>query len=77
MKTINLKSRIGSDGILNLKVPTSEKEVDVEVVIILQPKSNIKKSWPKNFFKSTYGSFKNDPLIRLPQGDLPAREQLL
>jgi hypothetical protein len=77
MKTINIRSRIGSDGILNIKIPTAEKEVDVEVVIVLQTKNKVKKSWPKDFFKSTYGSLKNDPINRLPQGDYPVREQLL
>ncbi|HRX16100.1 MAG TPA: hypothetical protein P5123_07290 [Spirochaetota bacterium] len=77
MKTINLRSRIGRDGILNLKVPTTEKEVDVEVVIILQPKNNSKRLWPENFFENTYGCLRNDQIERLPQGDFPQREQLL
>ena len=77
MKTINLKSRIGPDGILNLKIPTTEKEVDVEIVIVLQTKDKIKRSWPAKFFEDTYGCFKNDPIERRPQGDYPAREQLL
>ncbi|MBN2770125.1 MAG: hypothetical protein JXR90_05460 [Spirochaetes bacterium] len=77
MKTINLRSRIGRDGILNLKVPTTEKEVDVEVVIILQPKNNSKRLWPENFFENTYGCLRNDQIKRLPQGDFPQREQLL
>jgi hypothetical protein len=77
MKTINLKSHIGSDGILNLTIPTEEKEVDVEVIVIVQPEHREKKSWPKNFFNSTYGSLKEDPLTRPPQGDLPDREHLI
>lgn len=77
MKTINIKSRIGSDGVLNLKIPTAEKEVDVEVVVIIQTKKKVKSSWPKNFFKSTYGSMKNNPLQRPPQGEYPDRDKLL
>ena len=77
MKTINLRSRIGRDGILSLKVPTTEKEVDVEVVIVLQPKNKSKQLWPENFFENTYGCLKIDPIKRLPQGDFPNREQLL
>ena len=76
MKTISIKSRIGSDGVLNLKIPTSEKEVDVEVVVVLQAKK-IHTSWPKDFFKKTYGAFRKDPIARLPQGVLPAREKLI
>ncbi len=76
MKTISVKSRIGSDGVLNLKIPTSEKEVDVEVVVVLQAKSK-SKSWPDDFFKKTYGSLKSDPISRLPQGVLQAREKLV
>ncbi len=77
MKTLSVVSRIGSDGILNLKIPTTEKEVDVEVIVILQPKVKIKKTWQKNFFKSTYGAFKNEPIQRLPQGNYPERENLI
>lgn len=77
MKTINLQSRIGPDGILHLKIPTTEKEVDVEVVIVLQTKNKPKRSWPENYFEKTYGCLKNDPIERLPQGDYPNRDHLL
>lgn len=77
MKTINLQSGIGRDGILNLQVPTSEKEIDVEVVIVIQPKNKSKQSWPEFLFENTYGCLKNDPIERLPQGDFSHREQLL
>jgi hypothetical protein len=52
-------------------VPTGEKEVDVEVLIIFQPDNKKKNdAWPKNFIDATYGCLKNNPLKRLPQGDL-------
>ena len=77
MKTISITSKTGPDGVLKLSIPTSDKEVDVEVVIVIQPQHRIKKTWPKGFITSTYGCFKNDPLKRPSQGDYPVREQLV
>ena len=76
MKTISLKSRIGADGLLKIKVPTNEKEVDVDVVVIIQPENKKKSAWPEGFFDATYGSFRKEPLKRPPQGEYPDREPL-
>ena len=76
MKTIIVKSRIGADGVLKLKIPTGEKEVNVDVVVILQTAERSVKKWPKGFFSETYGCLKNGKIHRLPQGDYPVRETL-
>ena len=77
MKTIIIKSRIGPDGLLKIKVPTDEKETNVEVVLVIQTEKKDKNIWPKNFLKSTYGSLKNNKIKRLSQGIYDNRDELL
>lgn len=80
VKTIATKVKIGSDGILNLKIPTDIKE-EVEVLIVLQPQAlkpdeSSKEKWPADFIEKTYGCLKEDPIFRHPQGEYPVREDL-
>jgi hypothetical protein len=75
MKTISMKKHIGKDGILNLSIPTNEKETDVEIVLIIETK-NKSDEWG-NFFKETYGAFKSNKLSRADQGEYPQREELI
>ena len=77
MKTISIKSRTGSDGILKLKVPTDEKGKDIEIVIVIQEDGNREKGWPVNFFKQTYGCLRKNPISRPEQGGLGQRERLI
>ena len=37
MQTITLREKVGADGVLHLKVPTSARESEVEVVVVFQP----------------------------------------
>ncbi len=37
METMKLKSYIGADGILLLQMPTTLKDMSVEVVVVVQP----------------------------------------
>lgn len=39
METIKLRVHIGSDGILKLEMSTNFKDVDTDVVVVLQPMS--------------------------------------
>lgn len=75
MKTISMKKHIGKDGILNISIPTSEKETDVEVVLIIEAK-NKSEEWG-DFFEETYGAFKDNRLVRPDQGEYPEREKLI
>ena len=59
MKSIQVKSRINANGILELCVPTGLPESDVEVVIVVQPipsagekKSPEERGWPPEFFRA-------------------------
>jgi hypothetical protein len=63
MKSITVRSHIGADGLLELRVPTDFVNRDVEVVVVVQPlvsddtlKGSDELGWPRSFFEQTYGS---------------------
>ncbi len=37
MQTIQLKTRVGSDGLLKLEIPLKAREADLDVVVVVQP----------------------------------------
>lgn len=83
MQSIQLKSRIGSDGILHLEIPVGLTEQDLEVMVIFQVIESKGKTeageglgWPPDFFEKTAGSISNQTFIRYPQGELQEREPL-
>lgn len=83
MQSIKLRSHVGHDGILNLRVPVGLSETDVEVVVVVQDLSQRTSSstpeslgWPSNFFEQTFGCFKDEPLERGEQGEYESRDQL-
>jgi hypothetical protein len=81
MISFRLRSHVGADGTLNVQVPTEFRETDVEVLVVLNPvlPSNSTPSygeWPDDYFESTYGCCKDEPLARLPQGKPDVREAL-
>lgn len=79
MISVQTKSHICADGTLALHVPTALRETDVDVTLVAQPVPQAKHSpeelgWPPGFFEETYGSLRDEPLNRLPQGDFEERE---
>ena len=83
MKSITLHSHVGEDGILQLSVPVGMKNVDLEVMVIVQPiaKSESAKTpeelgWTPGFFERTFGAWEGEPLTREDQGELQEREPL-
>jgi hypothetical protein len=81
MRSIKLKSRIGSDGILHLDIPVGLTDKDLDVMIIFQatePQATVSApeslGWPSGFFERTAGSIQDETFIRHPQGDFEARE---
>ena len=84
MQSITLHSHVGEDGILQLSVPVGMTDVDLEVMVIVQPivKSKSAKTpeelgWPPGFFDRTAGAWEGEPLIRGEQGEYQERDQLL
>ena len=76
METITLHSRVGADGLLKLQVPVNLTNTELDVVLIVQPVASVDQAlgWPPGFFEQTYGSFRDQPLVREPQGEYEVRE---
>jgi hypothetical protein len=83
MDSIKIRTHVGRDGILSLRIPVSFSEKDVEVVVeVREPGAALASSgpeslgWPKGYFEQTYGSFRDEPLFREDQGEYEKREEL-
>lgn len=85
METIKLQQRADENGLLTIHVPKSLRNRDLEVLIVLQPlatpdsvlmQSENERGWPQGFFEETYGSLADDPLERLPQGQVEEHEAI-
>jgi hypothetical protein len=78
MESIQLKTHVGHDGLLQIKLPEQIANSEVEVVVIYQPVDKTKKrSWSPGFFERTFGAWVGEPLVREPQGEFPQREPLV
>lgn len=74
MVSVQVKSRVAPDGILELRIPTNLPEGEVEVVLVIQPLSASETGgWPPGFFERTAGAWKGE-LDRPPQGEFENRE---
>ena len=73
MKSVQIKSHVGKDGILRLQVPVDISDQEMEVLLVLQPVDQKtadmpgSSGWPPDFFKITAGAFKDNPLKREAQ----------
>jgi len=81
MQNITLHSHIGPDGILNLKIPFTSNDANLEVKIIIQPITPKSKTpeefgYPPNFFGEVIGGWEGEPLVRAEQGEFEQRETL-
>jgi hypothetical protein len=81
MQAVHVRSQIGEDGTIELKVPTGLQAGEVDVTLILRPV--IRNSEPteqeledsRRFVAQTAGAWKGEPLERSPQGEYEKREQ--
>jgi hypothetical protein len=65
METIKVKTHVGTDGILKLEVPVGVSNMDLEVLVVVQPlETNAvdDPGWPIGYFEKTYGSLADDPI---------------
>ncbi len=81
MQSVKLQSHVGQDGILRLELPLNLANTEVELFIVFQPifpKQQPPEAlgWPSDFFEKTFGSFKDEPLERPPQGEFEIRNEL-
>jgi hypothetical protein len=67
MKTVNLTTRVGSDGVLRLEVPVDVMNTELEVVLVLQPMASAPtntpeaRGWPQGYFEEVIGSLPDFP----------------
>lgn len=76
MISVKTTAHVGPDGTLTVAVPTPLRETDVEVMVVVQPVTLPERGWPPGFIEATYGSLKDDPIERGPQGNYEVREAL-
>ncbi len=82
MHSIKLRSRVGADGMLQVQLPLGLRDVDLEVMVIVQPiepsslETAGERGWPPGFFEQTAGALADDPLVRGEQGAYEEREAL-
>lgn len=85
MVSIQTRAHIGTDGRLDVQLPAEYREKNVNVTIIVEPvdaditdkpQERDANGWPIGFIERTYGSLADDPLERLPQGELEVREAI-
>jgi hypothetical protein len=72
MEAIKLTQHVGSDGVLRLELPIGRVDVDCEVVITI-PTKMTKAAWLA-IVEETAGSLADDPIKRLPQGQIKGWE---
>jgi len=78
MHSIKLKTHIGHDGLLQIKLPVGIINQDLEVIVIYQPINQTPtRAWSPKFFERTFGAWQGEPLVRESQGELPERDFLL
>ena len=65
MRTVQLESEVGSDGVLSLQVPLGPVEANTKVLVTIQPASGASKALEKDtsdwrqFIERTYGCCAN------------------
>jgi hypothetical protein len=70
------------DGTLDLHVTTGLPEIDVEVVLVLEPAVDEERTasevaaWPERYFEETFGSLRDNPITYEPPPPFERREEL-
>jgi hypothetical protein len=77
-QSLQIESRVGTDGVLTLRVPLAASDANTDVIVTIRPKStaavrSAASAWPPGYFEKTYGSFASDPLA-IPEDPVPAPE---
>ena len=73
MNSITLRSHVGNDGLLTIRL-SDMRDTDVEVTIVYQTRQpNVSEAVSLSQF---YGCIQDDSFIRHSQGDKPERESL-
>jgi hypothetical protein len=79
-QSLQIESRVGTDGVLTLRVPLGVADANTDVIVTIRPKLPEDKriaqsTWPAGYFDKTYGSLAADPLT-IPDDPAPLPETL-
>jgi hypothetical protein len=66
-QSLQIESRVGTDGVLTLRVPLGASDANRDVIVTIRPKlpqdiHPTQSTWPVGYFEKTYGSLAADPL---------------
>ena len=79
MQSLKFRTRVGQDGILELKMPIGIKNKNLEVILVVHAVEDVKPvadaEWPDNFFTKIIGGWDGAPLMREPQGNYETRSE--
>lgn len=81
MKTVQIQSEVGTDGVLALRVPLGSDEAGHQVIVTIEPvpaassTKHDRVSWHQ-FIQETYGSCAGTGLGRPDQGEFESRESI-
>lgn len=77
MQSLTLHAHVGKDGILKLEMPIGLANIDLEIILILNPVSGTRPAleWPAKFFTDVIGGWQGKPLVRESQGTYEPRSQ--
>ena len=78
MESAKIRTHIGSDGILKLEMPTGMTNLDLEVLIVMQPiepEAVDAMGYPIGYFDETYGSLADDPMERGAEPPIEVRDE--
>jgi hypothetical protein len=77
MTSIEVKSKVDDNGVLNLSIPLGAAEANREVRVIVQPVDEVMsdEQW-RRFVNETAGSISDPTFGRHPQGEFEQRDEL-
>lgn len=73
MKTISIRSRTDTAGVLHLDIPAEAPNADFDVLVVMQPSSGVAAGWPPGFIEQTAGSIQDETFFRHEQGTYEER----
>ncbi len=79
MEAAKIRTHIGDDGILKLELATGLANLDLEVLVVMQPletEALDEMGYPVGYFDETYGSLAGDPIERGKESPLDVRDTI-
>ena len=71
---------VKAGGVIEIRDPKLPAGAVVEAIVLVEAPAAMGRAedrgWPSGFFEQTYGSFRDQPLVREPQGEYETRDGL-